>query len=954
MKERLFQKCCRLCLDDTKQQLEIRSVERLDEALLDLYDLKISSKDRCSQSICVECYEDVSETQKWLGQLEKQKQLILANQARFREELLEQLGPEQITAVTPQEKTVEVTPPSSSTRITRRSARMTSDADSPKPKSPSIKKEPIVTRNCKRKIDWEAPQSEQESETATETTSNEVGEEEEITSETTTVTTTTTEAEVKCNKCEALFEDIVSMEKHTCEYICSICSKSYTSKWNLRRHLVEKHKIVRTQWQSYWTPKGHEKNAQSLLVETSRPKKRYRYESDSPTDLEESSNDQAPKADVEIICKYCGVRFDSQQELKDHDCEIRCNICGMTFAKRNYVKNHKMRVHGIEASELCLTASKSRPVSRAASRPPSRAATEIPENPSDDEPLSTLANNQDDESLLINEMEKTPGKIKYRYFCTECDYSNLKRYRLSAHLIEKHNFEKESIDPDSIPREIARSKTPDRSKTPQPRYCKTPTRAKTPLEPDYSTVPKTPDYFTSALELHQRGRSKSTYQDNFDVDYRRKRSYSSCSNKMSRSVRATSNPPPSDRNMATAKRRSSTAQNQPKIHAKFRPLLVGIDMNRLHLSIQPGCEVLPIDHQLRIRASSHHSQDPSSTKRLFRLKAPIGTEREGVQQLRNMFQQMSGHVTGPSKVASIGVEQLVFDSAGNPSIPTDGSTEQTVLASHLVDGPEGEIFEVRDVDTQNVTTIYQSGSEVVHVVGSAAPADYDDPNQSRKKKKGKKDKRRRSNVEQGSDSASQERPITQPVETEQLATEIKQEKIDSADQEELVVSKTEEANDNAERMEESTPVEPGGLPDEGSPNNSDTNVAINDQLGALGEDEIRRIIHDPTDLGLLESQMNQSTQIVEKETENNPPEEVQSDSTTVPRSECDQAGNTKTTQEPQLTMESRSHVTSEEMEKTDALPTPMEVDEPAVEPMIICGNDDSEVGANEDVTITPD
>lgn len=185
---------------------------------------------------------------------------------------MEQLGPEQIIADTVHEKAVKTTPPAAATRVTRRSIRKEPEVESPKAKPLPIKKEPIVTRNSKRKLDWEAPQSEQESETTTEPTSNEVEEEEEIGSET---TTTTSDAELKCNKCEAVFEDIVSLEKHTCEFACSICSKHMCSKYNLKRHLVETHKICRTQWQNYWTPKGYGKGAQSLLVETSRPKKRF-------------------------------------------------------------------------------------------------------------------------------------------------------------------------------------------------------------------------------------------------------------------------------------------------------------------------------------------------------------------------------------------------------------------------------------------------------------------------------------------------------------------------------------------------------------------------------------------------------------------------------------------------------------------------------------------------------
>ncbi|XP_058461960.1 uncharacterized protein LOC131436967 [Malaya genurostris] len=741
MRAKFFQKCCRLCLDDTREQLEIRSVERLTQTLLELYNLKITNQDRCSQNICVLCYQDVSESQKWLDLLEKQKQVILANQQHFQEEVLEQLGPEPAPVVE------ENFSPTRSTRVTRRSARMGNEQT---PKRSPIKNEPTQLRSGKRKLDWEPP-SEQESETPTEATSNgDEADEEEAASDT---TTTSSDTELKCNKCESVFSGIEALEKHFCEFICSVCSTALKHKWSLRRHLVDVHKIKATEWTNYWNPKEYGKDSQNLLVETTKPKKRYRYESDSPTDLEEdSSNEQAAEAGVEVTCDYCGDKFDSNQELKRHDCNVRCNICGFTFASRNNVKRHKIRVHKIDPSDPSLINNRARSVSRAASRPPSRPASRAAsEHGSDDEPLAALASRSDD----LNESEKssgckTPAKIKYRFFCTECDYSNLKRYRLVDHIVDKHGIPKDQIDSDAIPKQPSDgSKTPERPKTP----ATTPRSHTTPVYAPLPEPPKSPDLLVSMQVSHQpRGRSRSTYQDSIEYGQKRKRSLSACSNKSVNFSRSRSIPPP-DREVLVAKRRLSTSNILAKVHPKLRTTLLGMEANRLHLAIRPGCELLPPNQQYRIRASSYINHEPCPMKKLFKLRVPVGIERERVHQMRELFRKMSHRVSVQSKVNSIDVESLVLDQVqSNSSSPLDAldqdplnrTTPATAMVNCAASEQEGVIYEVREVDTQNVTTICGTSSNVIQVVEGPVSDQAHLPEQKKKKSKNKKEKRRRS------------------------------------------------------------------------------------------------------------------------------------------------------------------------------------------------------------------
>ncbi|XP_058832062.1 uncharacterized protein LOC131690367 [Topomyia yanbarensis] len=744
MKARLFQRCCRLCLDDTREQLEIRSVERLTQTLLELYNLKVTSQDRCSQNICIECYQDVSESQKWLDVLEKQKQIILANQQHFQEELLEQLGPE------PSPVADKSFSPSRSTRRTRRSARMGLDEETtPKPAA-AIKNEPVQTRSGKRKLEWE-PNSEQESETPTEATSNgDTVDEEEAVSDT---TTTTSDAEIKCNKCEASFDDIRALEKHVCEFVCSVCSTGLKYKASLRRHLVDVHKIKTSEWTNYWNPRGHDKDSQSLLVETTKPKKRYRYESDSPTDLEEdSSNDQAQEPGAEIVCKYCGERFDSTQELKSHDCCVRCNICGFTFASRNNVKRHKIRVHRIDPSDPSLMVNSVRSMSRATSRPPSRPPSRAAsEHASEDEPLAALATRSEDQNESgISNGNKTPGKTRYRYYCTDCDYSNLKRYRLVTHMLEKHGMVKEQIDPEAIPKQAVNdgSKTPERPKTP----ATTPIARSDPVYAPIPEPPKTPDLLISLQTSHQpRGRSRSTYQDSMEYGQKRKRSLSACSNKSSRMARSRSIPPP-DREVLVAKRRLSTSNVLTKVHPKLRNTLLAMEANRLHMNIRPGCELLPPNQPIRVRASSHFNQEPCPMKKLFKLRAPVGIERQRVHQLRALFRNMSPRISCQSKISSIDVESLVLDHALSTSSspmevveqdPLNRNTPGPLIMDCIGSEQEGVVYEVLEVGTQNVTTVCGTSSTVLEVVDGSVTDQIQLPEQ-KKKKKNKKEKRRKS------------------------------------------------------------------------------------------------------------------------------------------------------------------------------------------------------------------
>ncbi|XP_062562994.1 uncharacterized protein LOC134226313 [Armigeres subalbatus] len=724
---KLYQRCCRICMDDTREQIDVVSDETLVETLNQLYNVKVDINDRISSKVCLECIQEAKETQKWLSFYEEQKKLIAENQRVYNEELVNQLGPEAThsPARSPSISTKTLT----RTPRTRNPPRRIDDDDEeevkgekdedfiPSKSARKIKKEPISTRRSIKR-EW-VPSSDGSGRGSTTTTPTDNGSDDEDESET---GTSTSDGELKCPKCEKVFSEIDQLERHNCEFICNICSAAVKYRNSLKRHLMVVHKIKANQWEDYWNPTGDQGGA-SLLVETKKPKKRYRYESDSPTDMEDDSNNDEDQKD--LICSSCGDKFYSTQEMKNHDCDYGCNICGASFASRNSVKRHKIRLHNVDPNDPSVASHSRAPSAttvvstpKPASRPPSRAASE---NASDDEPLSAMASDE----------------TRYRYFCPDCDYSSYRRYTVTTHLAVFHKTPKEQIDVEAIVKKIV-PRTSDivRSKTPVPAAVsdETPVRSKTPIPVEPAVVrAKTPDptkahrppstipaianpQAASSNEYQQvdisgqhRSRSRSIHRDSRNSS-KRKRSLSSCSNKAPRAVRARSNPPV-DRQILTAKRRLSPSRILASVHEKFRPTVTAIQSNRLFVSIRQGCELIQQGQQIRFRASSYLLQDSCPTKRLFRLRAPVGNERQQVQNLRGIFNKLSHQISAHSKVNEIDVDSLVLDYIHNPTAAQSSSP--------VIKDNEGTTYEIRELDNEETT-------EVIDVEPSASVQVEDD------------------------------------------------------------------------------------------------------------------------------------------------------------------------------------------------------------------------------------
>uniref|UniRef100_A0A1Q3EYM5 C2H2-type domain-containing protein n=1 Tax=Culex tarsalis TaxID=7177 RepID=A0A1Q3EYM5_CULTA len=751
----LFQSCCRLCLDDTKQQHEIASVEKLAETLEKLYDLKITKDDRCSKKICVDCQQEALEAAKWLEVHEELKKQISENQERFAAEMLVQLGPEPEPPA----------PSSRSTRLSRRSTRRNA-TDTPTETTAQVEAEQIkeekpvvVTRSSRRrsgaaKQEWEPPGSDRDQSETPSSSSGSIGSssgdnEEDNASTAESGTTSSSDTELKCPRCAATFTELTALEKHKCKFVCSICSAVLKHKKSLRKHLMSTHNVREDQWESYWNPPQGEEGGgkeQSLLVEGRKPRKRYRYESDSPTDIEDNAGEPADKATpssggprrstvkdfelpdelVKIYCSLCNESFSGV-----HDCPYACDICGNTFALTKNVRRHKINVHKLEPDHPSLV-DRRRSTSRPPSRLSSRAASEAGSD--DDVPLAAVASRSRSDSVASN--GTTGGKL-YRFFCMDCDYTNTRRYRVTAHMKSVHGIPPDQIDPEAIQKELLgmRAKTPEPPPQPRTRHTsssgsRTPARAEkvmtpfdevlaaagctappldpAPLVPEPSNYDAFPVLAAKSPGFH-RSRSRSTYQD--DMDRKRKRSLSACSMREPRTNRATS-----ERNVLVAKRRLTNAELLSRINAKFRNTVASIQANRLHVRPQLSCVPVgtPIEQPLRPRVTAFHREEPCASKRLYRRRAPVGSERTQVSRLRAIFQSLCDRIPATSTVNAIDVDSLVL--VPSDVLPPEPDSTTTPVADEATTvTQEEEITEISEV-IETVEMTEERSEEIISEV----------------------------------------------------------------------------------------------------------------------------------------------------------------------------------------------------------------------------------------------
>lgn len=761
----LFQSCCRLCLDDTKEQKEIASVERLAETLEKLYDLKVAKDDRCSKKICIDCQREAIEAVKFLALYEEHKQKIRENQERFAAELIVQLGPEPVPE-----------PPQKSPRSARLSARRSTRrnaTDTPTEELGQIppdqikEEEPAVVTRSRRsrsgpKQEWEPPASDNSDTPTSSSGSSSSGTNDEDSASTAdSGTTTSSDPELKCPECCATFTELAALEKHKCKFVCSICCAELKHKKSLKKHLMTTHNVREEQWESYWNPPQEQDGAgkeQSLLVEGRKPRKRYRYESDSPSDIEDnnepsgeataaaaaaallkvsgaaSRRDRSPDDDlrdelVKIYCSLCNESFSGT-----HDCPYVCDICGNTFAQPKNVRRHKINVHKIDADDPSLTRRKSisRPPSRASSRPPSRAVSEAGSD--DDLPLSTVAGRSRCNSVASNRNEG--GTKVYRFFCMDCDYTNTRRYRVTKHMKDTHGIPADQIDPEAIQKELLGT----RSKTPEPPRMRHSTgsrmQAMTPFDeilaaaggtappldpaPLDAGLPESASFPVLETSSGFRSRSKSTYQD--DWDRKRKRSMSACSMREPRTNRAVS-----ERNVLVAKRRLTNAELLSRINTKFRPTVSSIQANRLHVRSQLSCVPVgtPLEQPLRPRVSSYHPEEPCPNKRLYRRRTPDNLERAQLTQLRSIFQSLSDRIPAASSVNAIDVDSLVLIPSDvlPPSTLSPPPTEEPLPAQQPEpDSTTPVAEEPMDTDETPIPVVIEIAEEVAATAAAEAAA----------------------------------------------------------------------------------------------------------------------------------------------------------------------------------------------------------------------------------------
>uniref|UniRef100_A0A182W852 C2H2-type domain-containing protein n=1 Tax=Anopheles minimus TaxID=112268 RepID=A0A182W852_9DIPT len=85
MPKKLYTYCCRLCLHDgtVNRLLEIFSVKGLDEKLLKVFNIKVTTQDSCTTNICLPCFQETLTLELQMQQFQKHKQIILSNQQQL-------------------------------------------------------------------------------------------------------------------------------------------------------------------------------------------------------------------------------------------------------------------------------------------------------------------------------------------------------------------------------------------------------------------------------------------------------------------------------------------------------------------------------------------------------------------------------------------------------------------------------------------------------------------------------------------------------------------------------------------------------------------------------------------------------------------------------------------------------------------------------------------------------
>nr|XP_002126914.1 zinc finger protein Xfin [Ciona intestinalis] len=181
----------------------------------------------------------------------------------------------------------------------------------------------------------------------------------------------------QCHICEDEFETIEELDVHSSIHsvekadgrvdslihLCSFCDEYFTDMNDLQAHVDQQHPKCPQLFKCSFCPSSFTHLSAQLDHQC------YCDENPSPISLVNGSK----KTDVDVIdflnthsvCKSCGLRFESKQELTKHEFEIHqlgefsCKTCELTFTDQNELDLHVTSFH--EAVESLSATSKKSP-----------------------------------------------------------------------------------------------------------------------------------------------------------------------------------------------------------------------------------------------------------------------------------------------------------------------------------------------------------------------------------------------------------------------------------------------------------------------------------------------------------------------------------------------------------------------------------------------------------------